>query len=310
MSHVMMWPVTRHPGGAPSSESRAEPGLGEKWRLEPGLLVTKCNNVTGAGEGWELRGPGSCRSSALSPLLDPVQTLAPWQCPWSAPVLANPVTRTFFIYFSASRPSVQHQYSYIVQQSFISQSRLYQSKMFILGLIFGWSCENLYLWVCCASLASVLGQSKAVMIKTVDTWHLISVTVIRAVTRRVWLWLLNCTLAWESHADAPGHRDKYDNQIMFWCSLLLGIGSLKQSQTINSILVVLMLLYEQNVWAFKLYYAYLILYKRYLMNTLNRGRRQIAKTILAHCTTGLDGLLSNTTTIALLHTYTYLGLEY
>ena len=167
------------------------------------------------------------------------------------------------------------------------------------------------LCLCGCVVPCVMGQSKAVMIKTVDTWHLISVTVIRAVTRRVWLWLLNCTLAWESHADAPGHRDKWQIwQSMFWCSLLLGIGSLKQSQTINSILVVLMLLYEQNVWAFKLYYAYLILYKRYLMNTLNRGRRQIAKTILAHCTTGLDGLLSNTTTIALLHTYTYLGLEY
>ena len=46
MSHV-----ARQPGGAPSSE----PGLGEKWRLvrTGSRLVTKCNNVTGAGEGWE-----------------------------------------------------------------------------------------------------------------------------------------------------------------------------------------------------------------------------------------------------------------
>ena len=118
--------------------------------------------------------------------------------------------------------------------------------------------------------------------------------MIRAVTRRMWRWLLNCTLAWESHSDAPGHRDKYDDEIMLWCSLLLGISSLKQSRKIISIFVVLMLLYEQNAWAFKWYYAYLILYKRYLMNSLNRGRRQIAKTILAHRTAGLDGLLSNT----------------
>lgn len=189
------------------------------------------------------------------------------------------IIHTFFS--KQSRPSVQHQYSYIVQPCFISQLvnwfELWKIwahvTIYAAGVLFPlfwvWSCDDKH------------------------SGHLtLDLPVIRAVTRRMWRWLLNCTPAWESHSDAPGHRDKCDNQIML--CLLLGIGLIKQSRKIISILVVLVLLYEQNVRAFKWYYAYLILYKRYLMNSLNRGRRQIAKTILAHCTAGLDGLPSIT----------------
>ena len=175
MSPVMLCPVTRHPGGAPSSESRAEPGLGEKWRLEPGLLVTKCNNVTGAGEGWELGGPGSCRSSALSPLLDPVQALAYWQCPWSAPVLANTVTRTLFIHFSASKDAHQCNINIHImfnRASSVNEDVINQKCLFI-GLIFG-RYELMWQSIYAAGVLFLCSGSEAVMINTVDTWHLIS----------------------------------------------------------------------------------------------------------------------------------------
>ena len=137
-------------------------------------------------------------------------------------------------FFSKQRcPSVQHQYSYNVQPSFISQWGLYQSKMFIhwFDLWKIWAHVTIYL--CCGCVVPLF------WVWSCDDKHgghlTLDLSVIWAVTRRMWRWLLNCTPAWESHSDAPGHRDKYDNQIMLWGALLLGIGSLKQSRKIISI---------------------------------------------------------------------------
>ena len=145
-------------------------------------------------------------------------------------------------------------------------------------------------------------KSWAVMIKTVDTWHLISVTL----SSGPWpggcqcdSWLvkrLSCTVSLLSRIAFRccwTQEQRLNKTIQWWSDVYFSWESFLQKikryteDYINNPRIYVdvhnVMLCKHKASVFKWYYAYLILHKRYLMNTLNRGRKQkqIAKTLLA-----------------------------